>query len=130
MVEWMYGWMTLPQALGRKPFVAMLLVWHSSLNLSRSTPVSHRLLFRLNLCSPIKINSSIGWWYVFNISRGEVIGILANATRSRILGDHAENVETAIKYGTLALRGIEKIQMGKKGSTIVGTYFFVLFCFV
>jgi hypothetical protein len=57
----------------------------------------------------------------FNISRGEVIDILTGATRSRILGDRAENVETAIKYGTFALRGIEKIPMAK-ATTNMGTY--------
>jgi hypothetical protein len=34
---------------------------------------------------------------------------LANAYRYRVVGDHAENVETVIKHGMTALRGMDEI---------------------
>jgi hypothetical protein len=59
------------------------------------------------------------------ISRGAVINILANAYRLRVVGDRAENIETSIKHGMTALRGMEELPF-LKPKTSFSTYRFLL----
>jgi hypothetical protein len=54
-----------------------------------------------------------------------MIDCLANAYMVRSVGDHAENIEMAIKHGTTALRGMEEIPY-LKPTTIYSTYRFRL----
>jgi hypothetical protein len=54
-----------------------------------------------------------------------MISNLANSYRLRIVGDHAENIETAIKHGMTALRGMDEIPF-LKPTTILSTYRFRL----
>jgi hypothetical protein len=50
---------------------------------------------------------------------------LASAYMVRSVGDHAENIETAIKHGMRALRGMEEIA-ALKPTTMFSTYRFPL----
>jgi hypothetical protein len=53
-----------------------------------------------------------------------MIDCLAKAYSVRVVGDHAENVETAIKHGTTALRGMEAIALIRP-TMVFSTYRFV-----
>jgi hypothetical protein len=50
-----------------------------------------------------------------------MIDCLANAYKCRIVGDRAENVETAIKHGMTALRGMDEIA-ALNPTTMFSTY--------
>jgi hypothetical protein len=50
-----------------------------------------------------------------------MVDCLSNAYRVRVVGDRAENVETAIKHGMTALRGMDEFPLVGP-NTIFSTY--------
>jgi hypothetical protein len=50
-----------------------------------------------------------------------MINCLAKVYRIRVVGDRAENVETAIKHGMTAVRGMDEIPL-LKSTTSLSTY--------
>jgi hypothetical protein len=59
------------------------------------------------------------------ISRVAMISCLTNSYRVRVVGDRAENIETSIKHGMTAIRGMEVIPF-LKPTTNLSTYSFRL----